>query len=305
MIWRLTKIAFKLLALTILLSVSGMAVATKLQGGNLLSVQTKSMMPVLNKGDLVSATRVPVERLAVGDIVTFINPKDKRTTITHRIIELPSISNAKMFVTKGDANSEEDIPIESTLIIGRMRYSVPYIGYGADFIRRPLGLILIIYIPALGIIIGEMRRLSAYYKAQQPYTARGRKSKLIDISFKKKQSIPALKLLPLVLLIPLILAAPVYAALSTRATLTGNTITASRPSTQVCTGTGNSTAATVNITGSGGSSNNNSVNVSNSSNQNAQSGDATVSNNTNGGSATSGNAINCNSTNINISITNP
>lgn len=303
MIWRFAKKFTAAILLLAIIGMSGLAIVTRIQGGKLLSVQTESMVPALNKGDLVSVKRVPAENLKVGDIITFINPRNSKQTITHRIVELPSAYNAKKLITKGDANPDTDFPVDTTAVLGGVKYSLPKVGYASDFIRQPLGLAILIYVPAIAIIIAELRRLSAYYKAQV-YTVPGRtRSNYTEESELPSSVMTAAKFMPLLLIACLFIAVPVHALLKTQASLIGNRITAVRPTPPPTTGcqnssNGTSTNTTVNV--SGGGSNN--VNVSNSTDQSAQTGSATNSGNTNGGSATSGNASNCNSTTTTIVI---
>jgi signal peptidase len=302
MLLRTLKRVSAALLLVAIIAMSGLAIFTRAQGGRLLSVQTKSMVPVLNKGDLVSVIRVPAENLKVGDIITFINPRNSKQTITHRITELPSAYNAKKIVTKGDANQSTDVPIDQSAVLGRVSYAVPYAGYASDFIRQPLGLIILIYVPALAIIIGELKRLSAYYKSQV-YVVPGRKPSKFDIDADPVSAANALgKLVPICIIAFLaIVAVPVQADLRSQARLTGNKITASRldvpPSGCSSSGNVSSTSITVN-----GSSSHNTVTINTSTNQTTESGDATTSGNTNGGSATSGSASNCSSSNISVVV---
>jgi signal peptidase I len=131
-----------------------------------LSVQTGSMVPVLKKGDLVLVTHIPYNQLAVGDVITFRNPNNPRSTLTHRIVALPSAATNFRIVTKGDANAVPDTPIVPGAVMGRVRHHVPHAGIIVDSVRKPLGLLILIYVPALAIIIDEFRRLVAYYKKQ-------------------------------------------------------------------------------------------------------------------------------------------
>jgi signal peptidase len=286
MFWRYTKRTFTAAVLLLIVGASVLSVTTKINGGKLLSVQTHSMVPTLQKGTLVSVSRVPVRNLNVGDIITFINPLNKRTTITHRIVQTPGAGNGYKFVTKGDANKVSDSPISSASIVGREQFAVPYAGYFADFIRQPAGLILIIYIPALAIVMQELRRLAAYYRSQQPYIAAGyiphrdpagkhRLATLVSVSA------------ALVLLSGLV-ALPVQAALQSTARLTGNTIqTGPLSQPHQCLG-----------------NNHTSITVTNSSNQSSNTGNSTNSGNTSSGSASSGSASNSNSTTINANVKN-
>ncbi|MCW1907972.1 MAG: signal peptidase I [Candidatus Saccharibacteria bacterium] len=273
------------LAIISIASLSLAAVVTKARHGALLSVQTGSMVPVLNKGDLVNVTKVSAGDLHPGDVITFINPANSKQTITHRIVEVPTLDNGQKFVTRGDANPVNDQPIEAKSIIGKVGGSVPKVGYAVDVVRKPLGLALIIYVPALFVIIGELKSLAAYYKSQETYMLPWRR--------KKGSALPVAKLLPLAIIVPLAIFVPVKAAMQTTATITANTITATRPAQpNTCNTGGNNTSITV--TGSGN------INISNSNNQTAQTGNSTSTS----GNATSGNATNCNSTNINVNVSN-
>src|SRR5476649_2056722 len=101
MIWRYVKGLFLGLSLLLVVGAGAAFVGVQAHGGKLLSVQTGSMTPYIRKGDLVAVTRVPKTQLRVGDVVTYINPRNIKQTITHRIIALPSKANYQKFVVKG------------------------------------------------------------------------------------------------------------------------------------------------------------------------------------------------------------
>lgn len=195
-------------------------------GRRLLSVQSGSMVPSIQKGDLVSVKRVPLSELAVGDVITFVSP-DRQATITHRVVALkPGDPSGDTIVTKGDANEALDQPIEPTKVVGKVEHTVPFLGRGLDFLRTWPGLVLLVYIPALVICISEIRRLAAYYQSQRyvlpeslvRHMPAGRIS-----GFAKRQIVIASVAMIASLAV---VALPVRAALQNTATLTGNTISA-------------------------------------------------------------------------------
>ncbi len=225
MVWRYTKQLFTVLVVLAVAGLGGGSALLQAKGGKLLSVQSGSMVPAISKGDLVAVTRVPTGELAKGDVVTFISPNDSRVTITHRIVALPSAETKNKFITRGDANPGSDEPINGNAIIGRVGVTIPYAGYGIDFIRKPLGLVLLIYIPALAVIISEMRRLIKFFKAQQPYLSREAQAKLnAQQKSLAKQAANGVKLSAFFILLSLFAALPARAALMSTATLAGNTI---------------------------------------------------------------------------------
>ncbi|MET0779539.1 MAG: signal peptidase I [Candidatus Saccharimonadales bacterium] len=198
-------------------------------GVQLLSVQTGSMVPVLHKGDLVTVTRVPHGQLAVRDVITYMSPRDKRATITHRIIALPTAANDYRIVTKGDANALADPPVRVAAVLGKVQYRAPLAGFAVDAVRKPIGLLLCIYIPALAIMADELRRLTAYYKTQQVYRMPGR-----GLRLRRSSSMPhdrlalGLKTITAGAVAGLLIIVPAHAALTSTATLMGSSIAATR-----------------------------------------------------------------------------
>ncbi len=205
-------------ALALLLFASGSLLVLKQTGSRALSVQSGSMAPVIKKGDLVVVKSVP--HYHVGDIITYTSPSNRNVTVTHRIIALKPNGTLQ---TKGDANHSADHVISKGRIVGQVQHMVPRLGYGIDFVRKPLGLLLIIYIPAVLIIAHEFRLLTGHYKKMQPYLAPGRTRQ-----HKNPRSVylAAGKLLLVCLVGSLLIVIPARAALFSQTALVGNSITA-------------------------------------------------------------------------------
>ncbi len=302
--WRFTKRAFSVILILAIMVMGICAVFAQKDGGKLLSVQTGSMAPHLKKGTLVKVTRVPATQLAVGDVVTYISPKNNKTTVTHRIVALPGPTTKGLVVTKGDANPVADVPFSPKYIVGRVDKSVPYAGNFIDFVHKPIGLALLIYVPALMVIINEVRILSVQFRKMKPYI-----SGYVLLEYNENK-LPAKKIAqvaiatPLALVIALLVVTPVGASLRSNSVVLANSsfIVEVPPPAHSCAHGGDSNHTVVEIGNSPGS--NNSITVNNTSGQSATSGSASNSGNTSGGSATSGNASNTNCTNINIQVHN-
>jgi signal peptidase len=113
-------------------------------------VLSGSMEPVHKTGGLIYTTRnVDTDQLEVGDVITF---KMSETTIaTHRVIDIKNDGGTRMFQTKGDANPNPDqnlVPEQN--VIGKSLFSIPYMGYAANYIQNPPGLY---YAAGIGIIL--------------------------------------------------------------------------------------------------------------------------------------------------------
>lgn len=123
----------------------------------ILLVQSGSMSPVINTGDLVIIK--PSSKYQKGDIITFLSKG--KINITHRIVDI----QGNQINTKGDANQVNDQDfIEKKQILGKVFYSLPNFGYLVIFIKSIPGLIALIIIPATIIIYQEFVQIKNNFK---------------------------------------------------------------------------------------------------------------------------------------------
>ncbi len=201
------------------------AISLPFSGWKALSVQTGSMRPNIDPGALVLVKGVPVNSLQAGDVITYLSPKDPKVTITHRVVQKLGLANGpKTFIVKGDANKGVDAPVPQKSVVGKVNAHLPYVGYAIDFVKKPLGLLLIIYIPSLIIIAREVQRLKRYYQLSGSYV-----SPLIRMRLRKahngpKYAMAAKSSMLALVIVGFVLVPVVYAAMSSQATLTDNTI---------------------------------------------------------------------------------
>lgn len=102
-------------------------------GGETYVVASGSMTPTLREGDVIVVdSSIDVTGLKNGDIITYlVDASDGFSTlvIVHRIVESGVGPDGKyVFWTKGDANTEMDLPITELDVTGRVLYSVPFVG---------------------------------------------------------------------------------------------------------------------------------------------------------------------------------
>ena len=126
--------------------------APSLSGYRTYVIYGSSMEPTIKLGSLIVAKSVSVDDLEVGDIITF-RSHGNETTITHRIAAIRHEDGQHYFKTKGDASNRAD-PVEIQLEDGvrQVAYHLPYLGYVVDFAKGPLGIILLIALPAIGLL---------------------------------------------------------------------------------------------------------------------------------------------------------
>lgn len=229
MSWRLAKRVIATSGLAVALTAGLGLLYLQTSGAKLLSVQSGSMSPALHKGDLVVVRPVPKGQLAVGDVVTFANPANKRQTITHRVVALPA-DKPSTVITKGDANATPDKPVPIKAVLGKVTRHAPLAGFAMDLVRKPVGLAIIIYLPALVIVADEWRRLNKYYQKQRPYRLPGRASFIARLPRPRKAA-PVVKGLGLIVAAGVLCAVPTFALLSSSATLTDSSLTIAAPAT--------------------------------------------------------------------------
>lgn len=173
----------------------------------ILTVETGSMEPVISRGSLVFV--VGEDEYNINDVVTY-KSKDANSNdvlITHRITEIEATDNSELYIhTKGDANNVEDLdPIKLDMIIGKVIFYIPLLGFIVSFAKTKLGVILLIVIPCLFLAYGEVKNI---------------RKEVNDIKLKKKGSLILIFILTLILTTPL-----TYSLFSDKAEVKGNTIT--------------------------------------------------------------------------------
>ena len=124
-------------------------------GHQIYIVRSNSMSPAFETGSLLIVTQVDARSVQVNDVITFRGENDSVAT-THRVVEIVD-EDGLHFITRGDANNVNDpLPVPADEVIGRVVFSIPYIGYLLGFIRTKQGLLICIIIPAMIIIVSQV-----------------------------------------------------------------------------------------------------------------------------------------------------
>jgi signal peptidase len=65
-----------------------------------------------------------------------------------------------LFTTKGDANNSADgTEIRQSDIHGKALFSIPFLGYIINFVKKPIGLMVVIVIPIVIIVYDEIQKI--------------------------------------------------------------------------------------------------------------------------------------------------
>lgn len=132
-------------------------VGVRLAGLEVYTVLSGSMEPTYHTGSVIYVKPCEAEEVQVGDPITFVLNEDL-VVATHRVVDKDDVEGK--FYTKGDANAAADgAPVLYENLIGKPVFSVPYLGYVADYVQNPPGtyvavvvccvLLMLMFIPDL------------------------------------------------------------------------------------------------------------------------------------------------------------
>ncbi|PFG19050.1 signal peptidase I [Serinibacter salmoneus] len=124
---RVLTIVTTTLATALLILAVAVAVVPRVMGGAALTVLSGSMEPAISVGDMVVS--VPQERYELDDVVTFQPVSGDPTLVTHRVVGVTIGPGGPSYLTRGDANGADDDPIVQEQVMGKVIYTIPYVGY--------------------------------------------------------------------------------------------------------------------------------------------------------------------------------
>ncbi len=166
-LWNIFTSALVVLAVLLAL----LLVGARLVGLQVFTVLSGSMEPTYHTGSLIYVKKVDATKLSEGTVITFMLDED--TIATHRIVgvvpdeEDPSVIRYR---TKGDANESEDGGlVHYKNVIGTPVFTIPKLGYLANYIQHPPGtyvaisagalILLLMFLPELlGMLTGEEKK---------------------------------------------------------------------------------------------------------------------------------------------------
>lgn len=125
-------------------------------GYRMYIVDSGSMTPTLPINSMIIVNEISPNETAAseiqeGDIVTFY-AGSQNIRVTHRVVEV--LENGEGYITRGDANNIEDANIlQEDRIIGKLAFSLPYIGLVFRVLSTKIGIAILIGLVALIIIV--------------------------------------------------------------------------------------------------------------------------------------------------------
>ncbi len=130
-------------------------VGVRLAGIRTFTVLSGSMEPTYHVGSLIYVKKVDPTTIRPGQVITFM--LDENTVATHRVVEVvpdEDDPSTLRFRTKGDANDAEDGSlVHYKNVIGTPVFTIPKLGYVANYIQHPPGLYVAISAGAVLLLL--------------------------------------------------------------------------------------------------------------------------------------------------------
>ena len=128
------------------------ATVSRFVGYEVYNVISGSMEPTIPTGSMVFVKAIDPVEIAPDDVIAFMSGG---SVVTHRVVKNRSLEGE--FVTKGDANEDEDInTVPYGSLIGRVERHVPMLGEITAQLASPLGKIYMFAFLLCGVLFNVL-----------------------------------------------------------------------------------------------------------------------------------------------------
>ena len=127
-----------------------------------LVVETDSMKPTFESGDLIFIKKCDTSKLNEGDIITFHTIIDNQYALnTHRIQKIDEANGVRSYTTIGDNNNgiADQHVISDGDIVGKYIGHVSGLGKVMNFLSSSMGFLIVIVLPMLLFFIYQVYNL--------------------------------------------------------------------------------------------------------------------------------------------------
>lgn len=122
------------IAVTVIILVA-MLISCQFRFGAIV-IATESMTGEINKGDMIIYERYDDQKIEEGQVIVFL---DGNRRIIHRVVDIKNVGGEIRYVTKGDANEDNDSGYRvKSDIIGLTDVKVAFVGYPTLWLRELL-----------------------------------------------------------------------------------------------------------------------------------------------------------------------
>ena len=131
-------------------------------GLRIFLVETGSMIPVYNIGDVLLAKEIRGDDIKVGDDLVYLGEKGSFAgrIVTHRTISIEKKEEGNYkIITKGVANNSADPEIDQTQVYGKVICNLKILGWIAKLVRNVYTIYIILLIPVVLLIVRNVKNV--------------------------------------------------------------------------------------------------------------------------------------------------
>lgn len=133
-------------------------------GYRVFNVLTNSMAPNerdqkpggFYAGDVIIVKNIQGDTAKEGEVITYRPSMKSEAFLTHRVVKkLDRLDKLKgtYYITKGDNNDTEDLPISEKQVVGKKIFVFPKVGAVLKFIRKNFAVSVIFMLSVFGFIL--------------------------------------------------------------------------------------------------------------------------------------------------------
>ena len=147
----------------ILLAVAALLIlflGVRLVGITPYAVQTASMEPTYPVGSIIYVKNVAANDVKVGDAITY-TLNSEGLLATHRVTKIDA--DRQLFYTHGDAvEGVEDTPVPFSALVGIPKFSIPKLGFLAQYVASRQGRVIAITAAAILLVLAIFPQLLSF-----------------------------------------------------------------------------------------------------------------------------------------------
>lgn len=145
--------------LTVVMTPAGQV--PRVLGFSILRVMTGSMEPEIPVNAMLLVRQTDPGEIVPGDVITFFSPDPSLdgAPVTHRVQRVMEQNGETYFITKGDANTLEDLePVNAERLVGKVIFTSGSLGVLIGLLSNPLVFGTLILLPLLVILLMNLYR---------------------------------------------------------------------------------------------------------------------------------------------------
>ena len=131
-------------------------------GIRIFAVETGSMIPVYEVGDILISKQIKPENIKIGDDLVYKGKEGsyKGKVVTHRVIDIDKMEDGNYkIITKGVANTAQDPEINQTQVYGKVIFNAKILNLISKLVRNTYAFYIMMAIPIVILICANVKNI--------------------------------------------------------------------------------------------------------------------------------------------------